>query len=73
MQVAQETPLLMGPDAATARPVGVLELGAKLDGEGGADDELLDVRFYPALLAPPDGMRFFAKRADLLAEEEVSY
>ena len=73
MQVAQETPLLMGPDAATARPVGVLEVGAKLDGEGGADDELLDVRFYPALLAPPDGMRFFAKRADLLAEEEVSY
>jgi hypothetical protein len=73
MQVVRETPLLMGPDAATAQPVGILEVGAKLDVVGITRDGITDVRFYPALLVPPDGMLFFAKEADLLAQEEVFY
>ena len=70
MQVVHETPLLMGPDAGTAHPIGVLEVGAKLDTTAGAD-ESLEVRFFPALMAPPDGMLFFARAADLLAEDDL--
>ena len=71
MQVVHETPLLMGLDAATARAVGVLEVGAKLDAVGTVAGETFDVRFYPALLVPPDGMRFFAQAADLLAADDL--
>lgn len=70
MQVVHETPLLMGADAGTAHPIGVLEVGAKLDTTAAAA-ESLEVRFYPALLAPPDGMLFFARATDLLAEDDL--
>ena len=71
MQVVHETPLLMGPNASTARSVGVLEVGAKLDSLGLPGGETLEVRFYPALLTPPDGMLFFARATDLLAEDDL--
>ncbi len=64
MVAAKETPLYLGKTATDAKPIGTLEVGAKLDvvGTGGR----AELRFAPRLLDAPEGLAFFADDADLV-------
>jgi hypothetical protein len=63
MIATKETMLYLGTSADDAKPIGVLEVGAKLDVVGSGARAALN--FAPRLLEPPEDRRFFADEADL--------